>query len=98
MTDKNCELIIGTLGNKAVGVVRFDIKDDTSEVSIYLVPEGGFSGYGQSLLSSAEQWLKQTRPEIRIIQSIVLGENEISKNLFLNSNYRIASIIYDKQI
>jgi UDP-2,4-diacetamido-2,4,6-trideoxy-beta-L-altropyranose hydrolase len=98
LTDKNCELIIGTLGNKVVGVIRFDIKDDASEVSIYLVPEGGFSGYGRSLLLSAEQWLRQNRPEIKIIKASVLGENETSKNLFLNSGYRTTTISYEKQI
>jgi UDP-2,4-diacetamido-2,4,6-trideoxy-beta-L-altropyranose hydrolase len=98
LTDKNRELIIGTLGNQTVGVVRFDIENVAAEVSIYLVPEGGFYGYGRNLLLSAEEWLNRTRPEIRIIRATVLGENEISKSLFLNSNYRINTISFNKDI
>ncbi len=98
LTDKNRELIIGTLGNQSVGVVRFDIENVTAEVSIYLVPEGGFYGYGRNLLLSAEEWLNRTRPEIRIIRATVLGENEISKSLFLNSSYHINTISYNKEI
>jgi UDP-2,4-diacetamido-2,4,6-trideoxy-beta-L-altropyranose hydrolase len=98
LTDKSFELIIGSLEEKVVGVVRFDIKDDASEVSIYLVPDGGFSGYGSSLLLSAEQWLKKNRPEIRTIKANVLGENGISQNLFLSLNYFIKTISYEKKI
>jgi UDP-2,4-diacetamido-2,4,6-trideoxy-beta-L-altropyranose hydrolase len=98
LTDKNRDLIMGELDDKAVGVVRFDIEDDTAEVSIYLVPQGGFYGYGSKLLLNAEQWLKRTRPEIRTIRARVLDKNEISKNLFLNSSYRTHTICYTKNI
>jgi len=96
LTDKNRELVIGTSGNKTVGVVRFDIENDAAEVSIYLVPEGGFSGHGRNLLLSAELWLKANRPGIKCIRASVLSENQVSKNLFLGSNYHTNTIWYQK--
>ena len=98
MADENRELIIGTLGNKTVGVVRFDIEDAAAEVSIYLVPEGGFSGQGRNLLMSAELWLKANRPAIKRIRASVLAENDASKNIFITSSYHENEICYQKDL
>jgi UDP-2,4-diacetamido-2,4,6-trideoxy-beta-L-altropyranose hydrolase len=98
LKDKKCELIIGEIENKPVGVIRFDIENDFAEVSIYLVPEGGFAGQGRNLLMSAERWLNINRPEIRRIHASVLAGNEASKNLFLASNYDENKICYQKDL
>ncbi len=98
LADENRELIIGTLGNKTVGVVRFDIEDAAAEVSIYLVPEGGFSGQGRNLLMSAELWLKANRPAIKRIRASVLAENDASKNIFITSSYHENEICYQKDL
>jgi UDP-2,4-diacetamido-2,4,6-trideoxy-beta-L-altropyranose hydrolase len=96
LTDKNRELVIGTTENQPVGVVRFDIENNVAEVSIYLVPDGGFAGQGRNLLMSAERWLNVNRPEIRRIRASVLAENDASKNLFLASSYHENKICYQK--
>ena len=98
LTNKNCLLVIGTTGNKTVGVARFDIANIEAEVSIYLVPEGGFAGHGHNLLMSAERWLNVKRPEIKHIYASVLPENDTSKNLFLASGYYENKIRYQKNL
>lgn len=98
LTDKNRDLIIGTIKSKPVGIVRFDIENDAAEVSIYLVPEGGFAGQGRNLLMSAERWLNANRPEIKCIHASVLAENVASKNLFLASSYYVNKICYQKYL
>jgi UDP-2,4-diacetamido-2,4,6-trideoxy-beta-L-altropyranose hydrolase len=96
--NQNRELVIGTLGNKAIGVVRFDIECDVAEVSIYIVPQSGFHGFARNLLLSAEQWLKQNRSEVRKLKAIVLSENESSKNLFVDLNYQFMNFNFLKDI
>ena len=98
LDDKDCELLIGFSAKRPVGVVRFDKEDDVAEVSIYLVPDGGFVGQGHNLLLSAEKWLKANRPDIKSIRAIVLGKNDTSKKLFLNSNYHTDTIFYQKDL
>ena len=98
VADQNRELLIGINSNQPVGVVRFDKDGDIAEVSIYLVPEGGFKGQGRNLLSSAERWLKANRPHIKSIRASVLNENTVSKNLFLGANYRKHTICYQKDL
>ncbi len=89
-------LLIGYLLDVPVGVVRFDIKDDTAEVSIYLVPGTDGMGRGRGLLESAERYLKTYKPEINKLFACVLGSNERSHHLFLGADYKIESTIYSK--
>jgi UDP-2,4-diacetamido-2,4,6-trideoxy-beta-L-altropyranose hydrolase len=98
LADKNRMLLIGYIKNEPIGVVRFDKMGGTAQVSIYLVPEGGFKGQGRNLLLSAEQWLKSHRSDIKYIHAEVLGENEFSQRLFLNANYQLKELHYLKEL
>ena len=91
-------LLIGRVGRSPIGVVRFDIKGNKAEVSIYLVPGTGQKGRGKSLLRSAERWLAGNRPEIHEICAHVLSENEPSHRLFLAASYRLESNCYIKRL
>jgi len=91
-------LLIGYLMEVPVGVVRFDIKDDTAEVSIYLVPGSNDAGRGRDLLESAERCLRAYKPEIRKLFACVLGSNERSHYLFEGADYQIESTMYSKRL
>lgn len=97
-TDKGCALLIGAIDNQPVGVVRFDKVGDVAEVSIYLVPDGGFLGQGRHLLACAELWLTANRPDIKSVRAVVLSDNVASRKLFLGSNYRVHSTFYQKYL
>lgn len=98
LRNTNCELLIGRLLNQVVGVVRFDIEENSAEVSIYLVPNSGFSGYGRSLLLSAEKWLKKNRPEVTALRAFVMRENTSSEKLFIDLNYQLNNSEFRKII
>lgn len=98
LADKDRVLLIGHIGDEQIGVVRFDKEGDVAKISIYLVPEGSFTGQGCSLLLSAEQWLKVNQPGIKSIRASVLSENEPSQRLFLGASYRPESIYYWKEL
>lgn len=98
MANPDRVLLIGSIDDQPIGVVRFDKECDEAEISIYLVPDGGFTGQGRNLLLGAEQWLKNNRSDIKNIRAGVLGENVASKNLFLGANYRVNTTYYQKEI
>ncbi len=98
LADNDRTLLIGYLKNEPVGVVRFDKEEDVAEISIYLVPESGFTGLGRSLLISAEKWLKENRTDIKRVRANVLGGNEPSKRLFLGAKYRLELTSYLKEL
>lgn len=91
-------LLIGENNGDPIGVVRFDKQTEVADVSIYLVPDVNHSGQGRNLLSSAEQWIKENHSDIKYIRAIVLGNNNKSQQMFINSNYTIETTHYIKQL
>ncbi|MBK8893369.1 MAG: UDP-2,4-diacetamido-2,4,6-trideoxy-beta-L-altropyranose hydrolase [Propionivibrio sp.] len=91
-------LLIGQREGVPVGVVRFDIRDDEAEVSIYLAPAFQHSGQGRDLLQSAERWIADKRPGVCRVHAHVLGDNERSQRLFLGAGYQVESACYSKRL
>jgi RimJ/RimL family protein N-acetyltransferase len=98
LSNRDRLLLIGSAGGKAVGVVRFDVHGDEAEVSIYLVPDGGFAGHGLNLLLSAERWLAHHRTGIKRLCAHVLEGNEASRQLFQCAGYHVESVNYLKEL
>ena len=95
---KDRTLLIGQKGEVAIGVVRFDKREEDAEVSIYLVPDANHTGQGRNLLVSAEQWLKVNSPEIKNIRASVLDSNESSQRMFLGADYQVETTLYLKKL
>lgn len=98
LSDPDRLLLIGQQAQVTLGVVRFDIQDDTAEVSIYLVPGIQESGLGGELLQSAELWLAANRPAVRKVCAHVLGRNERSQRLFSGSGYQVEHTSYSRRM
>ena len=91
-------LLIGEREGHGIGVVRFDMREQVAEVSIYLAPNLGGNGEGAELLAAAESWLAQNRPGLGELRAEVLRDNHRSHGLFLAAGYRLASSQYVKRI
>lgn len=98
LNDGNRHLLIGSINKQPIGVVRFDIEGDVTEVSIYLVPNGRNFGQGKNLLSASERWLKINCPQVLKINASVLTENEASKKMFSGLGYHIKEIGFEKDL
>ncbi len=91
LSRKSGPILIGEINSQALGVVRFDISNHEAMVSIYLVPETGYRGWGGCLLDKAETWLRQHHPEVMKLHALVLPNNEPSKKLFDRLNYSLTA-------
>jgi len=98
MSDHDRLLLIGHHNDFPVGVVRFDVRGNESEVSIYLVPNIQKIGLGQDLLQNAERWLIIHRPNVSRIRAHILNDNERSHRLFLKTDYQVESTSYLKSL
>jgi UDP-2,4-diacetamido-2,4,6-trideoxy-beta-L-altropyranose hydrolase len=98
LSDPNRMLLIGESDGVPIGVVRFDIRDDEAEVSIYLVPESKASVRGRDLLESAEQWCISNRSSVSIFRAQVLGSNKRSQHLFIAAGYDLDSTSYLRRV
>jgi UDP-2,4-diacetamido-2,4,6-trideoxy-beta-L-altropyranose hydrolase len=96
MDSKDRVLLIGQHDKVSVGVVRFDKQNENAEVSIYLVPDANHSAQGRELLLSAQQWIREKRPDIKCIRASVLGNNKHSQRLFLGAGYQVEVTHYLK--
>ena len=97
INDLNRPILIGELNDCPVGVVRFDIKKNQAEVSIYVNPKEHNLGRGRELLQSAENWLSTYYLEVNSIFAQVLGENNRSHRLFVHANYELDATSYIKR-
>jgi RimJ/RimL family protein N-acetyltransferase len=95
---ENVQLLIAEQSKNPLGVIRFDMNANIAEISIYLVPSLIGKGYGKTLLTMAEEWLQQNRPEITIIQATILAENQRSIKTFLNAGFKEHIQVFRKEL
>lgn len=83
LLDSQRILLMGAHHDQAIGVLRFDINDDTSAtVSIFLAPKYTGRGLGRALLRKGMAWLQVHHPYIQTLSAAVLPQNTASKNMF----------------
>jgi UDP-2,4-diacetamido-2,4,6-trideoxy-beta-L-altropyranose hydrolase len=87
-------LLLGHLGALPVGVIRFDVPDNTLsdkpqtvEVSLYLAPALLSLGLGPYLLQAGERFVVAHWATITTITATVLASNIRSRTLFLDAGY-----------
>ena len=98
LSDPGRALLIGECQGEAIGVVRFDVRVDEAEVSMYLVPGHQGEGFGSELLLVAEQWLAEYRSDVLSIKAEVRGSNQPSHRLFHTCEYQTRSALYTKKV
>lgn len=98
LADPNRPLLIGECDGVEVGVVRFDVRRSTAEISIHVAPQFKGNGVGAQLLTAAESWLAEHRKEVVHIEAEVLRDNPQSHGLFRGNGYRIDSTRYIKRV
>jgi UDP-2,4-diacetamido-2,4,6-trideoxy-beta-L-altropyranose hydrolase len=91
LTCPDSSLLIGTLNESKIGVVRYDYVGNEAEISIYLNPELLGSGFGAGLLKSAEHWLRLHKHDIKSVVAYVLGHNVRSAKFFTSAGYLVDS-------
>ncbi|MFZ5547955.1 MAG: UDP-2,4-diacetamido-2,4,6-trideoxy-beta-L-altropyranose hydrolase [Pseudomonadota bacterium] len=98
LANPNRNLLIGCLGDEAVGVLRYDLAADgkRAEVSLYLAPGRSGLGLGPELLAAAEAWLRREQPMVRTLVAEVLAGNSASIHLFEQAGFVACSQHFEK--
>ncbi|MVV51316.1 UDP-2,4-diacetamido-2,4,6-trideoxy-beta-L-altropyranose hydrolase [Pseudomonas sp. PB120] len=80
-------LLIAEADDGPVGVLRYDLRDVETEVSIYLF-EGRFGlGWGRALLAQGEAFVRALWPQLQAITAQVLPENQPSLKVFREAGF-----------
>lgn len=94
LSDPQRALLLGRLGGKEVGVIRYDFVDSKqAKVSIYLNPEMTGRGVGAYLLRAGQDWLLQNHPEIDSVVAEIMPRNIASLRAFLAAGFQEQHII-----
>ncbi len=81
LKDKNCILLIGEEGKKAVGVIRYNVKGKEAMVSVYLVPgEKKTPGMGTELICTGNRWFAKNYPMVERVNAEIISSNIASVN------------------
>lgn len=92
LNDSKRLLLIASIDNKSVGVIRYDIQENEAIVSIYLSPYEQGKGYASQVLEQGQQWLMKNYPSIHFLIAKIMENNSRSIKLFslagFNESYR----------
>jgi UDP-2,4-diacetamido-2,4,6-trideoxy-beta-L-altropyranose hydrolase len=89
-------LLIGEIGGKPIGVLRYDITGDEALISVYLVPGCQGQGVGTQLICCGSNWLQQHRPSVQVINAEILSINKASLRAFEQAGYQEHHLTFKK--
>ena len=98
LKNSKCILLVGSIGDDSIGVLRYDLDGSKAVVSIYLAPDKHGFGYGTAMLKEGEIWLRKHHPEISTIAAKVLVENYASRNAFSKAGFSENTLLFEKAI
>jgi len=94
LENPNRILLIGEIGNKPVGVLRYDFSGHEALISVYLVPGGQGQGVGSQLIRCGSAWIRENHPQIKIVNAEIFSENIASLRAFESAGYKQHHMIY----
>lgn len=87
LADDRCRIYIGMDGNRAIGQIRFDVRDDgDAEIDVHLSPEERGKGYGTRLImEGVKRFFGATSSGS--VHSLVKTGNAASRNAFVKAGF-----------
>lgn len=81
-------VLIGLVGDAAVGSVRYALSDRGADISIVVAPEMHGRGIGGELLEAGEAYLRGLHPERLLLRAVIKPDNEASLRLFTKAGFK----------
>lgn len=87
LADGRCRIYIGIVGNRAIGQIRFDVRDDgDAEIDVHLSPAEHGRGYGTRLImEGVKRFFGETSS--KSVHSLVKTGNAASRNAFVKAGF-----------
>jgi UDP-2,4-diacetamido-2,4,6-trideoxy-beta-L-altropyranose hydrolase len=84
-------MLIGSVSDQAIGVLRFDRCGDAAEVSIAIAPERRGQGWGRFLLRRGCEMIER-KGFARALEALIRPENKASQRLFAAAGFRLCAV------
>lgn len=98
LADEQRLLLIAHTAQGPIGVLRYDLRGEHAQVSVYLMQGQAGFGWGRALLDSGERYVRRHWPQVRVIEARVMADNEASLQLFRKAGYVQADCHFQRVI
>jgi UDP-2,4-diacetamido-2,4,6-trideoxy-beta-L-altropyranose hydrolase len=98
LENQNRAILIGEINSSAVGVLRFDRKERSAVISVFLVPGNHGKGIGGKMIEQGTLWLESNWPEVTSIEAVIMDGNSASISAFSEAGFKKKAYTYVKQI
>ena len=96
--DPNTKIYVATLGKDKIGVIRFEIEDDSAKVSVNLNPDFLGKGLGSKIIKLGTKKFLQEAKVRKGIAAEIKEDNIASKKVFSKAGYVIEKEMKGKSI
>lgn len=93
-SNNRCMLMI-MMNDQEIGVLRFDLKHDIAEVSIYIDPSYHGQGLGSISLKGSFSIIKKLYPQTTKLIAKILPQNVASQNAFTKAGFNLSYYVYE---
>jgi len=98
LNNPNKVLLIGEIEGEPIGVIRYDIDNESAGISVYLMPGKYGHGYGPKLIETGSRWLLQEHPKIKVVCAEILKTNMVSTKAFIDAGFEEYANILTKNL
>lgn len=81
------QLLVGEIGGRAAGILRYDRGETRATISVYLTPEFMGQGIGPALIAAGSDWVRGHWPDVATIEAVILPGNRASAQAFRAAGY-----------
>ncbi|MBI2636138.1 UDP-2,4-diacetamido-2,4,6-trideoxy-beta-L-altropyranose hydrolase [Candidatus Peregrinibacteria bacterium] len=88
LADGRCRIYVGIAGNRAIGQIRFDVRDDgDAEIDVHLSPAERGKGYGTRLIMEGVKRFFGKTSSGGTVHALVKTGNAASRNAFVKAGF-----------
>jgi UDP-2,4-diacetamido-2,4,6-trideoxy-beta-L-altropyranose hydrolase len=81
------QLLVGEIGGRAAGILRYDREGAKATISVYLTPDFLGQGIGAALIAAGSGWVRGHWPGVAQIEAVILPGNRASAQAFEAAGY-----------
>ena len=91
-------LLIAEQDESPVGVLRFDVKEEQAEISIYLDPGRTGQGLGTAMLRAGVEWARGKLQGVKVLSARIRPDNPGSLKAFEKAGFSESWRVYDMNL
>lgn len=98
LADPERQIMLGEIGGRVIGVLRYDRDATVATISVYLTPGNLGQGLGPALIAQGSDWLRAHWPQVETIEARVKPDNPASAAAFAAAGFTQSYNVFARKI